>query len=67
MPYTRSCKSCADCIWFDQCGADTICDDYSPVECDGENTYEEDLSMRCGVYQEMMDEYADGCKLSDAF
>lgn len=64
MPYTQSCKTCDGCIWFDQCGADMICDDYSPAD-DEVDTYEDGLRLRREAYQEMVDEYSDGTPLSD--
>lgn len=70
MPSTRSRKTCAGCIWYDQCGLDQcadimICDDYSPADDGAEDTYEEDLVMRRSTYQEMIDEYSDNTPLSD--
>lgn len=67
MPYTQSCKTCEGCIWYDQCGTDMICDDYSPVDDNEEDTYNADLKLRCGVYQETIGEYSDGTPLSDAW
>lgn len=65
MHSSQSCKTCEGCIWYDQCGADEICDDYSPVD-DGEvDTYSHDLLVRRDAYREIMDEYSDETPLSD--
>ena len=54
-------QKCEGCIWFDQCGCDTVCEDYDPVqpeeeEADAEMAYELDLLERHGEYLEYVKE-----------
>ena len=48
----KGLHSCKDCIWYDQCGQDEICKDFSPVD-DGSFTYYE------GILAENAAEYAE--------
>lgn len=51
-------RKCEDCIWFEQCGQEEICECYTPesMEEDDINNYNEDLMMREDVYAEHLDE-----------
>lgn len=54
-------RKCEDCIWFDQCHEDEVCDCYDPSSNEEQetsllNTYEADLNMRHELYQEQIDE-----------
>lgn len=54
-------KNCKNCIWFDQCHEDEVCDSYEPAsleeqEAMGIEAYEEDLRMRHELYMEQVEE-----------
>lgn len=65
----QSSKTCVTCVWCGQCGAEEICDYYSPFD-DGMSMieityYEDDLRLRAAEYREVISEYADDTPLSD--
>ena len=54
-------KKCENCIWFDQCHEDEICDSYAPASLEEQEAmdievYEEDLRMRHELYMEQVEE-----------
>lgn len=54
-------KNCKNCIWFDQCHEDEVCDSYEPASLEEQEAmdieaYEEDLRMRHGLYMEQVEE-----------
>ena len=54
-------RECKNCIWFDQCGQNDICEDYDPcdmTETEQENiqTYINDLDERHSLYMEQIKE-----------
>lgn len=58
MKYTRKCENC---IWFDQCHEDEVCDSYEPTSLEEQEvmeieSYEEDLRMRHEFYMEQVAE-----------
>lgn len=61
----RSSETCAACIWCGQCGADEICEHFSPADDLGEVTYMDDLAMRGDAYSEVVGEYSGDTPLSD--
>ena len=64
----RNLHTCKECIWFDQCFDNEICEHFSPIDDSLDVTYyENDLEMRVAAYQEMIDEYSDGNVTYDGF
>lgn len=54
-------KNCKNCIWFDQCHEDEVCDSYEPASLEEQETmdietYEDDLRMRHELYMEQVEE-----------
>ena len=54
-------KKCENCIWFDQCHEDEVCDSYEPASFEEQEAmdieaYEEDLRMRHELYMEQVEE-----------
>lgn len=54
-------KKCENCIWFDQCHEDEVCDSYEPASLEEQEAmdieaYEEDLRMRHEHYMEQVEE-----------
>lgn len=54
-------KNCKNCIWFDQCHEDEVCDSYEPASLEEQEAmdieaYEEDLRMRHKLYMEQVEE-----------
>ena len=54
-------KKCENCIWFDQCHEDEVCDSYEPASLEEQEAmdieaYEEDLRMRHKLYMEQVEE-----------
>lgn len=54
-------KNCKNCIWFDQCHEDEVCDSYEPASLEEQEAteieaYEEDLHMRHELYMEQVAE-----------
>ena len=54
-------KKCENCIWFDQCHEDEVCDSYEPASLEEQEAmefeaYEEDLRMRHELYMEQVEE-----------
>ena len=54
-------KKCENCIWFDQCHEDEVCDSYEPVSLEEQEAmeieaYEKDLRMRHKLYMEQVKE-----------
>ena len=54
-------KKCKNCIWFDQCGQENACEDYTPVseaEYDAiqAGEYDSDLSLRHNIFMEQIEE-----------
>lgn len=50
-------KKCSNCLWFDMCGDDKPCDNYSPAneqmeDAEKEESYKKDLKMRNELYNE---------------
>lgn len=61
MSYTKKCENC---IWFDQCHEDEVCDDYTPASAEEEEAmeikaYKEDLRMRHEIYSQQVAEQDD--------
>lgn len=61
MKYTRKCENC---IWFNQCHEDEVCEDYFPASTEEQEAaeieeYEADLYMRHELYQEQVAEQND--------
>ena len=53
-------KNCKNCIWFDQCHEDEVCDSYEPASLEEQEAmdieaYEEDLRMRHEYYMEQVE------------
>lgn len=57
-------KKCEGCIWFDMCGCDDVCGDYTPID-DTEieevvlADYRDDLRSRHEEYIELIEEQND--------
>lgn len=54
-------KKCENCIWFDRCHEDEVCDSYDPasleeLEAMDIEAYEKDLHMRHELYMERVEE-----------
>lgn len=54
-------KKCENCIWFDQCHEDEVCDSYEPASLEEQeamdiDAYEEGLRMRHELYMEQVEE-----------
>lgn len=54
-------KNCKNCIWFDQCHEDEVCDSYEPASLEEQEAMdieacEEDLRMRHELYMEQVEE-----------
>lgn len=54
-------KKCEKCIWFDQCGSTTACEDYDPIsdderEAEAVKEYEQDLRYRHELYSKQIKE-----------
>lgn len=54
-------KKCENCIWFDQCHENEVCDSYEPASLEEQEAmdievYEEDLRMRHEYYMEQVEE-----------
>lgn len=52
---------CENCIWFDQCHEDEVCDGYTPASFEEQEAmdiaeYEADLCARHELYQEQIAE-----------
>lgn len=64
----RNSYTCKECIWFDQCFDDEVCDHFSSFD-DSLNVtyYENGLKMCVAEYQDMIDEYSDGNVTYDGF
>lgn len=57
----KNTKKCENCIWFDQCTQEGVCDDYTPVSLEEEEAeqiaeYESYLQDRHEYYQELVEE-----------
>lgn len=57
-------RKCKNCIWFDQCHEDEVCDDFEPASLEEQEAmsieeYEADLRMRNEYYQEQISEQDD--------
>ena len=64
----RNSCICKECIWFDQCFNDEVCEHFFPADDSLDVTYyENDLKMRVASYQDMVDEYSDGSVTYDGF
>ena len=54
-------KKCENCIWFDQCHEDEVCDSYESASLEEQEAmdieaYEEDLCMRHELYTEQVED-----------
>ena len=54
-------KNCKNCIWFDQCHEDEVCNSYEPASLEEQEAmeieaYKEDLHMHHELYMEQVAE-----------